>query len=151
AVVAVAAVALGWTVTSLVIGGGSPVSLTSRALIGGPFRLVDQNGRPVDDTQFRGKLKLVYFGYTYCPDVCPTELQTMSQALDALGPAAAQVQPLFITIDPQRDTPEQLKDYMQSFHPSFLGLTGTPAEVDAVARAYRVYYARGRDPNDPKA
>ena len=149
AVVAAAAVAVGWTVTSLVVGGGSTASL-NRALIGGPFSLTDQNGQRVEDSRFRGRLMLVYFGYTYCPDVCPTELQTMSQTLDALGPAAAQIQPLFITIDPQRDTPEQLKEYMTSFYPGFLALTGTPAEIDAVARAYRVYYARSRDPADPK-
>jgi protein SCO1/2 len=150
AVVAAAAVAVGWTVTSLFIGGGTTASL-NRALIGGPFTLTDQHGQRVSDAAFRGRLMLVYFGYTYCPDVCPTELQNMSQALDLLGPAAAGVQPLFITIDPQRDTAGQLAEYMTSFHPGFLALTGTPEEIDAAAKAYRVYYARAREPGGSAA
>jgi protein SCO1/2 len=110
--------------------------------IGGDFTLVDQNGKTRTPADFRGKLMLVYFGYTYCPDVCPTELQTISDALDLLGEKADDVQPLFITVDPERDTPEQLKMYARSFHPSLLPLTGTPQQVDKAARAYKVYYRK---------
>ncbi|HYB08825.1 MAG TPA: SCO family protein [Alphaproteobacteria bacterium] len=112
------------------------------ALVGGPFTLVDQDGKPRTDAEFRGSLMLVYFGYTYCPDVCPTELQTMSDALDALGDKAAKVQPIFITVDPERDTPPVVKDYVSHFHPRFIALTGTPSQVDAAEKAYRVYAAK---------
>jgi protein SCO1/2 len=85
---------------------------------------------------------LVYFGYTYCPDVCPTELQTMAAAVDRLGPDGAKVVPVFVTVDPQRDTPEVLADYVKLFSPRLTGLTGTPAEIASIAREYRVYYAK---------
>lgn len=152
AVVAVAAVVLGWSLTSLLAGGSGPSGSVNRALIGGPFALIDQHGKPVTEQQFRGRLMLVYFGYTYCPDVCPTELQNMSAALDVLGEQAGKVQPLFVTVDPKRDTSAQLADYMEHFHKSFLGLTGTAEQVASAARAYRVYYARAKDtgkPGDP--
>lgn len=123
----------------------SRVSLGSVASIGGPFSLIDQKGRPVTDQAFRGKLMLVYFGYTYCPDVCPTELGVMTQALDELGDAAKQVAPIFISIDPERDTPEVLATYLSSFYDGFVGLTGSVDQVAAAARAYRVYYARAKD------
>jgi protein SCO1/2 len=115
--------------------------------IGGSFSLVDQNGKRRGDADFRGKLMLVYFGYTYCPDVCPTELQTMSDALDLLGDKGDAVQPIFITIDPARDTPEQLRMYAGSFHPRLLALTGSEQEVAAAARAYKVYYRKSEQPN----
>jgi cytochrome oxidase Cu insertion factor (SCO1/SenC/PrrC family) len=118
-------------------GGGLGV-----ALVGGPFALVDHNGQRVTEKTFLGKNMLVVFGFTYCPDVCPTELQVVTAALDSLGARAEAIQPLFITIDPQRDTPEIMKQYVANFHPRFVGLTGTPEEVAAVARAYRVYYAK---------
>jgi cytochrome oxidase Cu insertion factor (SCO1/SenC/PrrC family) len=94
--------------------------------------------RHADD--FRGKLMLIYFGYTYCPDVCPTELQTMSEAIERLGPSGDAVQPLFITVDPARDTPEQLKSYAENFHPRLLALTGSAEQIAQVARAYKVFY-----------
>lgn len=109
--------------------------------IGGPFTLVDQDGREVTDGTFRGRLLLIHFGYTYCPDICPTSLSTMATAIDQLGPDGDKVVPLFISIDPQRDTPDQLKMYVAYFHPRLLGLTGTPAQVAAAAKAYQVYYA----------
>jgi cytochrome oxidase Cu insertion factor (SCO1/SenC/PrrC family) len=152
-VMALAAAVLSWSVANLLIGGGGSAGSVNRALIGGPFHLTDHRGRPVEDKQFRGKLMLVYFGYTYCPDVCPTELQNMSNALDLLGDKVAQVQPLFITVDPARDTVEHLAGYMESFHKAFLGLTGTKEEVAGAAKAYRVYYARAKgtgNPKDPK-
>ncbi len=115
-------------------------------MIGGPFELVDQTGRPVTQDSLKGKWSLIYFGYTYCPDVCPTSLSVMSQALDALDPAlAAKVTPVFFTVDPERDTVEQLALYHQSFHPSFLMLTGTPEQVRAAAKAYRVYYRKAEN------
>jgi protein SCO1/2 len=110
--------------------------------VGGPFALIDHNGQRRTDTDFRGKLLLIYFGFTLCSDVCPTELQAMASAVDALGPAADEVQPLFITVDPEKDTPEQLKNYVALFHPKLIGLTGDPRSIKKVALAYKVYYAK---------
>ena len=118
---------------------------TGKALVGGPFTLTSQSGTRVSDSDFRGRYMLVAFGYTFCPDVCPAELQVMSAALDELGPKAERVQPLFITIDPERDTADVLKDYVPNFHADFIGLTGTASEIADVARAYRVYYAKAKD------
>jgi cytochrome oxidase Cu insertion factor (SCO1/SenC/PrrC family) len=115
-----------------------------RGTVGGPFTLTDQTGRQRSDTDFRGRLMIVYFGYTYCPDVCPTDLMAITQALDALGPAAEGVQPLFITIDPERDT-KVLADYIAAFHHSLIGLTGTPDEIRKVANSYKAFYAKVRD------
>ena len=114
----------------------------NREPIGGPFALTDQNGVRRTDAHFRGKLMLVYFGFTYCPDICPTDLQQMALAVDQLGPAGGTVQPVFITVDPARDTVEHLKDYMALFHPRFVGLTGDAAAIRQAARAYRVYYEK---------
>jgi cytochrome oxidase Cu insertion factor (SCO1/SenC/PrrC family) len=108
--------------------------------IGGPFTLVDQNGATRRAEDFHGQLMLIYFGYTYCPDVCPTELQTMSDALDQLGEKGATIQPIFITVDPQRDTPTQLKAYAANFNPRLLALTGSAAQIAEAARAYKVFY-----------
>ena len=119
---------------------------TGQAAVGGPFSLVDHTGQPVTDQDYAGRYKLVFFGFTFCPDICPTELQTIAQAMDQLGPEEqAQVQPLFITIDPERDRPAVLAEYAGLFHPRIVGLTGTPEQVAAVAKAYRVYYARSED------
>lgn len=110
--------------------------------IGGPFQLVNQDGAAVTDASYKGKYLLIYFGYTYCPDVCPTGLQSMAHALDQLGAEVSKVQPLYITIDPARDTPSKIKEYIGSFHPQIVGLTGTPEQIAAVAKAYQVYYAK---------
>jgi cytochrome oxidase Cu insertion factor (SCO1/SenC/PrrC family) len=115
-----------------------------RGSVGGPFTLTDQTGKQRSDTDFRGKLMIVYFGYTYCPDVCPTDLMTITQALEALGPAAEGVQPVFITIDPERDT-KLLADYVAAFHRSLVGLTGSPDEVRSVANSYKAFYVKVRD------
>ena len=112
------------------------------ALVGGPFSLVDQDGRRVTEKDFLGKYMLVFFGYTYCPDVCPTELQVMTAALDQLGPEADRIQPVFVSVDPARDTPEVLKAYVENFGPRLMGLTGTPEQIAGIARAYRVFYAK---------
>lgn len=110
--------------------------------IGGPFTLIDQDGRPRTDADFRGKLLLVYFGYTYCTDICPTDLQAISTTIDKLGPAGESVQPLFITVDPEHDTPEAIKLYVALFHPRLVGLTGSAKQIKTVARAYKVYFAK---------
>jgi len=118
------------------------VVMWSREPIGGPFALIDQNGTRRTDADFRGQFMLIYFGFTYCPDVCPTDLQQMGMAVDQLGPAGDAVQPIFITVDPERDTPEHLKDYVTMFHPRFVGLTGDANAIKEAARAYRTYYAK---------
>ncbi|MGO8917166.1 MAG: SCO family protein [Stellaceae bacterium] len=110
--------------------------------IGGRFALSDQNGVLRQDRDFRGELMLVYFGYTFCPDACPTALTTMGAALGALGEAGTAVQPIFITIDPARDTVAQMKSYAANFTPRLLALTGTDEQVAAAARGYRIYYAK---------
>jgi protein SCO1/2 len=127
----------------------SNVKVWGQALVGGPFTLTDHTGKRVTDADFRGRYMLVYFGFTYCPDVCPSTLQVMSAALDKLGPMAERFVPILITVDPERDTPEQLALYVQSFHPRLVGLTGTPAETAAVLEAYRIRNVRKRA--DPKS
>jgi protein SCO1 len=123
------------------INPGSGTS-TGVAAIGGPFTLTDQTGKTVTDQTYKGKWLLVFFGFTFCPDVCPTTLNQVAQVMDRLGPLASQVQPLFITVDPARDTPPVLAQYTAAFDPRIVGLTGTPEEIAAAAKAYRVYYAK---------
>jgi protein SCO1/2 len=110
--------------------------------IGGPFHLVDQNGKTVTDGDLKGKWSLVYFGYTHCPDACPTALNDIAIALDELGPQRGAVRPVFITVDPERDTPEVLKSYVTSFDAPILALTGSREEIAQAAKDYRVYYAK---------
>jgi protein SCO1 len=110
--------------------------------IGGSFRLTDQNGKTVTDADLKGKWSLVYFGYTHCPDACPTALNDISIALEELGAKRDAVRPVFITVDPERDTPEALKAYVTSFDAPILALTGTPEQVAQAAKGYRVYYAK---------
>jgi protein SCO1/2 len=119
--------------------GLAPGPVVGTAGIGGPFRLVDQNGKPFTDRDMQGKPYLVFFGYTHCPDVCPTTLFEMSQLFRKLGPQADRVGALFITVDPARDTAAALKEYMASFDPHLRGLTGDPKAIDAAIRDYRVY------------
>jgi protein SCO1/2 len=114
---------------------------------GGPFALTDQNGMRRTDAEFRGKYMLIFFGYTYCPDVCPTTLAVEAEALDQIGERASRVVPIFITVDPRRDTPDKLKSYLSGFEPQprssrmgFVGLTGTAEEIEQVADAYEVFY-----------
>lgn len=110
--------------------------------VGGPFTLIDQNGATRSDSDFRGKVMLIYFGYTYCPDACPTTLQAISQTLDMIGNQASKVQPIFISVDPARDTVEQLKSYAANFHPGIVYLTGKPDTLKQVESEYRIYVAK---------
>lgn len=119
------------------------------ASIGGPFTLTDHNGRQVSDKSFRGQYRLIYFGFSYCPDVCPVDLQQIGQAfrqLEQKDPAlAAKVQPIFISVDPERDTPQVLRQYVAAFHPRLIGLTGTPEQIQDVAKKYGIYYSKEGD------
>jgi cytochrome oxidase Cu insertion factor (SCO1/SenC/PrrC family) len=114
----------------------------NRGPIGGPFALIDHTGKLRTDEDFRGELLLIYFGYSYCPDVCPTDLQQIGLAVDGLGARAEAVQPLFITLDPERDTAVHLAEYVPLFHPRLIGLTGSAEQIRRVALAYKVYYAK---------
>jgi protein SCO1/2 len=139
----------------LALGGTAPAQTSKRSAtelmdavmwnrepIGGPFQLTDQTGKLRSERDFRGQLMLVYFGFTTCPDICPTDLQAIGLAMEQLGTEAGEVQPLFITLDPERDTREHLADYVAMFHPRLLGLTGSAEAVESAADAYRVYYKR---------
>ena len=130
----------------LVLAGAGAYLLTVQSDrgggIGGPFALQDGGGKTVSDKDFRGKWMLVYFGYTHCPDACPTALNDIANAMDLLGPGKRDVAPVFITVDPERDTPAVMKDYVSSFDTPITALSGTPAQVDAAIRAYRVYAAK---------
>lgn len=125
-------------------GGTAAAAPLAGASMGGPFTLTDQNGRRVVDAAFAGRYRLIYFGYTFCPDVCPTDMQMVGAGLrqfERADPArAARVVPIFITVDPQRDTPDVLRHFVAAFHPRMVGLTGSPAEIDRVAHEFRAYY-----------
>jgi len=138
---------IGLLIAVLLLGTGAFIWLSgggTASLIGGPFVLEDSNGKQVTDRAFLGEYMLVYFGYTYCPDVCPTTLNDVADALDRLGPEAAKLQPIFITVDPKRDTPAVMKQYTAAFTPRLIGLTGTPEQIADAAKEYRVYYAEHR-------
>jgi protein SCO1/2 len=126
-------------------------TLPAGVAIGGPFSLTDESGRAVTAETYRGRYMLIFFGFTYCPDVCPTELAKVAATLDLLGPEAERIVPLFITVDPERDTAEALARYTDLFHPAIIGLTGTEAEVAAAARAFRVYYNKVKTGPEPDA
>ncbi|KAK4342728.1 hypothetical protein RND71_038544 [Anisodus tanguticus] len=114
-----------------------------KAAIGGPFSLIDHNGKPVTEKDFFGKWTVVYFGFTHCPDICPDELQKLAAAVDKIKEnSGIQVVPVFISVDPERDTVEQVGEYVKEFHPNLIGLTGSPEEIKKTARAYRVYYMK---------
>ncbi len=121
------------------------VVTSGTALIGGPFELVGKDGKTVTDQDFRGRHMLVFFGFTHCPDICPAELQVMSAALDELGADADEVVPIFITLDPERDTPEAVSAYVANFGDNFVGLTGSPEQIAKAAKAYRVSYQKFQD------
>lgn len=143
------AIIAGIALSELVIGGaenrnpgGSSAGAPS---VGGPFTLVNHHGETVTEQDFRGRYMLLYFGFTFCPDICPTELGVMAAAVNALGEKGEQVTPVLITIDPERDTPDVLARYVALFHPRLVGLTGTAEQMDAAARAWHVYYGRVED------
>lgn len=114
----------------------------ARDIVTGEFSLIDHHGKAVTDEDFRGSWLLIFFGYTHCPDVCPTSLAVVGLVMDELGEDAAKVQPLFITIDPERDTPEAMAAFVADFHPRIIGLSGSPEQVKAAAYSHRAYYAR---------
>ena len=114
----------------------------SEVQIGGPFTLIDQNGDSVQESEFRGRLMLVFFGFTHCPEICPVTVATLSKTMALLGDKAEQVAPVFITVDPQRDTPEVMKAYLQHFDPRFVGLTGTQEQIRQAQAAYKAYAAK---------
>lgn len=125
----------------LITGRASaPVSVASA--VGGPFQLTDHDGKPVSDETLKGKPFLVFFGFTHCPDICPTTLFEVSEILTRLGPDAGKMNALFVTVDPERDTVEKLKDYLGSFHPQLRGVTGSPEALDKMLKGYRVYYKK---------
>lgn len=113
--------------------------------IGGAFTLTDHNGNTVTDKAYSGQYKLIYFGFTYCPAICPTELQKISQVLRDLGEQAEQIQPLFITVDPERDTPEVMREYVKLFHPKIIGLSGEPEQIAPVLKNYKIYANKVED------
>ena len=135
-----------WLAVALILaacsGGPAQEPPLKGATLGGPFTLTDQNGRTVKDSDFAGRYRIIYFGYSFCPDICPTDLQTIGRAFSRFEQEApqraARVQPIFITVDPARDTPPILKKYVANFHPRLIGLTGTPQQVDAVRKAFGI-------------
>ncbi|PPC83529.1 MAG: SCO family protein [Hyphomicrobium sp.] len=127
----------------------SGTKVTGTALVGGPFALTDQTGKRVTEKDFLGKYMLVFFGFTNCPDICPSGLQVVSAALDKLGTKADDITPVFVTLDAKRDTPEKLAAYVKSFHPRLVGLTGSEDDVAAAAKAYRVYFQKIVDEKTP--
>jgi protein SCO1/2 len=137
-----AGLALCFGVIALIAGPRSSTPVFQAAQVGGPFRLLDQDGKPITDQDLKGKPFLVFFGFTRCPDVCPTTLFDVSEVMRSLGPDADRTAALFVTVDPERDTAAALKDYLASFDPHVHGLTGDPAALAAVAKAYRVYYKK---------
>jgi protein SCO1/2 len=132
---------LAWAGTSVIPPSQRQVE-SGRALVGGHFELVDGKGKKVTEKDFAGKYMLVYFGFTHCPDICPTSLLLMTNAIDQLGAKGKEIVPVFITLDPERDTPEVVGNYVKHFSPRLIGLTGTPAQIKQAAEAYKVYYSK---------
>ena len=144
---AAAILVAGLTFLAVQIGGRRPppeATSSPQAGPGGPFTLVDTTGRPFTEAGLKGRWSIVFFGFTFCPDVCPTTLDTLGRTLDLLGPDGKKVQIIFVSVDPERDTPAQMAAYLNNpaFPPGVVGLTGTPEQVAAVARAYKVYYEK---------
>jgi protein SCO1 len=126
----------------VLVSGRLTAPVVSAAAVGGPFQLLDHNGRTITDQDLKGRPYLVFFGFTHCPDVCPTALFEISEVLRSLGPDAAKARALFVTVDPERDTPEKLKEYLSSFDPHLIGVTGAPEALERMLKAYRVYYRK---------
>jgi protein SCO1/2 len=141
------AMALVFSVSSTTVLAAAQIEVDSNA--SGPFSLIDHMGKSITDNDFRGKFMLIFFGYTSCPDVCPIDLQIIAQAIDELGKAGDRVQPIFITVDPARDTPEIIAEYVSHFHPRLIGLTGTRRQTAEAALNYGVISMKIIDENDP--
>ena len=138
----VAGLLLCFSVVLLVTDRGGVPIIAASPQVGGPFRLTDQNGKTITDADLKGHPFLVFFGFTHCPDVCPTSLFEISEIFDKLGSDADKVNALFVTVDPERDTPAALKDYLSSFNPRVIGVGGDADTLASVAKAYRVYYKK---------
>ena len=123
----------------------SGLMAVSQDAFGGPFTLSDHNNVTVTEKDFTGKYRLIYFGFTYCPAICPTELSKITSVLNTLGDKGKAIQPVFVTVDPERDTPEKMKNYVSLFHPSLIGLTGTPEQVKSMLKTYKIYAAKVQD------
>ena len=128
-----------FTTVVFIFTGKSPAPIAMPSAVGGAFKLVDQNAKPITDQDLKGHPFLVFFGFTHCPDVCPTTLFEVSEILRALGPDGKDARALFVTVDPERDTPQVLKDYLASFDPRVIGVTGDAEAVTAMIKSYRVY------------
>src|SRR4030095_7486300 len=137
-----AGLVLCFTVVLLVSGRDAAPIIAAPSAIGGPFQLTDQNGKAITEKDFKGRPFLVFFGFTHCPEICPTALFEISEIFNRLGPDAEKANALFITVDPERDTPEKLKEYLSSFNPRLIGVGGDADALAAVAKAYRVYYKK---------
>lgn len=140
--------AMAMAVLSFVMIKETPTG-SGTALVGGPFTAINHKGETVTEKSFIGKYMLVFFGYTYCPDVCPTQLQVMTAALQQLGPLADKITPVLVSIDPERDTADVLANYVSNFDERLVGLTGSPQQIAAIAKAYRVYYAKAENKAAP--
>jgi cytochrome oxidase Cu insertion factor (SCO1/SenC/PrrC family) len=123
---------------------------TGEAQVGGAFTMVNHKGETVTEKSFQGRYMLVFFGFTFCPDICPTTLQVVGAALDQLGPKAEKITPVLVSVDPARDTPEALKSYVENFHPRLVGLTGTPEQLAVTAKAFKVFYQKVDNPTRPQ-
>ena len=146
AAIALLALVLGYLVAAL-ISPSPPLSQPTQTLsLDGSFNLIDEAGQPVTQDSYEGKFKLVYFGFTYCPDVCPMHLEVVSHALDIAKISPEWLTTLFITLDPERDTPEDMKIYTDNFHKSIIGLTGSLEQIQQAAKAYKVYFQKVADP-----
>ena len=140
AATAVVTVGLGWSLAAWQLGAVR--AQVGSAAIGGPFNLIDDKGTPVTEAALRGRPSVIYFGYTFCPEVCPTTLADLARWMKALGPDADKLNYVFVTVDPERDTPKLMHEYVNAFDPRIRGFTGTPEQIAKVARKYRVYYQR---------
>ncbi len=145
----VAVLLVGFTTYQMRTSQGPIVRTSGAALIGGNFELLNHDGKTITNKDFHGKYMLIYFGYTFCPDVCPTELQVMTGALELLGDKAKNIQPVFVSVDPERDTPAVMKDYVSNFYPGMIGLTGSAEQISKVAKLYRVYYSKAAEKDAP--
>jgi cytochrome oxidase Cu insertion factor (SCO1/SenC/PrrC family) len=143
-------IAAGLGAYSLMSAPEKKLTSSGEAQIGGAFTMVNQKGETVTEKSFQGRYMLVFFGFTFCPDICPTTLQVVGSALDQLGPKGEKITPVLISVDPARDTPEALKNYVENFHPRLVGLTGSPEQLAATAKVFKVFYQKVENPTRPK-